>query len=319
MKVTELFEAVQQKTAIISWGRMNPPTIGHQRVIDVVKSTAQKASGDPIIFVTKTQDPKKNPLSFAEKVHFIQELFPGVTVNQNTSVKTIIQALQLLQGMGYHNVGIVAGSDRVQQYQELVDKYNNTPDKSGNVPFSFKNVKVFSSGERDPDADDVTGMSASKMRQFAIDNDFSSFKQGVTGDNEILAKQMFNRVRQGMGLDNSTNEERTRDDAKKEDVDESLVIDATSLRSHIIGLIADKIANTDDVNKLADWLRYIVGKDVKPRGSHRYEITAEDVACAIETSLSEEAAGVGTLTDYNTTKDVKKGTLRKMLKAFRLV
>ena len=199
MLLNELLEAQPKKTAVVAWGRMNPPTIGHQKVIDVVNQHAQKFMGDPILFLTKTQKPKTDPLSFAEKLHFAQEMF-NVPVDKNTSVKTIIQMFQHLQGKGYDNVILVAGSDRVQQYQDLIDKYNNKPDTKGEVPFTFANAKVVSSGERDPDAEGVQGMSASKLRQFAADDDFTSFAQGVSG-NETLAKQMFARVRNGMGLE----------------------------------------------------------------------------------------------------------------------
>jgi len=232
MKIFEISEAVN-KTAVVAWGRMNPPTIGHQKVVDTVKQYAQKFLGDPILFLSKSQKPKTDPLSFAEKLHFTQEMF-NINVDRNTSVKTIIQMFQQLQGKGYDNVLLVAGSDRVQQYQDLIDKYNNKPDKSGEIPFKFNNIKVVSSGERDPDAEGVAGMSASKMRKLAAEGNFEGFKQGVPGSNNALAQQMYQRVRQGMGI-------------------------------------------------------------------------------------TEEAAGVGILTKQNTTKDVKKGTLKKMMKGFKLI
>ena len=232
MKIFEISEAVN-KTAVVAWGRMNPPTIGHQKVVDTVKQYAQKFLGDPILFLSKSQKPKTDPLSFAEKLHFAQEMF-NVPVDRNTSIKTIIQMFQHLQGKGYDNVILVAGSDRVQQYQDLIDKYNNKPDKSGEIPFKFNNIKVVSSGERDPDAEGVAGMSASKMRKLAAEGNFEGFKQGVPGSNNALAQQMYQRVRQGMGI-------------------------------------------------------------------------------------TEEAAGVGILTKQNTTKDVKKGTLKKMMKGFKLI
>lgn len=227
-----LLEAQPVKTAVVTWGRMNPPTTGHQKVIDVVKQYSQRFQGDPILFLSKSQKPKTDPLSFAEKLHFTQEMF-NVPVDRNTSVKTIIQMFQALQGKGYSNIVLVAGSDRVQQYQDLIDKYNNKPDKSGEVPFKFSNAKVVSSGERDPDAEGIAGMSASKLRAFASEGNFEGFKQGVSG-NEALAKQMYQRVRQGMGI-------------------------------------------------------------------------------------TEEAAGVGIITKQNSTKDVKKGTMKKMMKGLKLI
>lgn len=204
MKLFEFVTEAPNKTAVVAWGRMNPPTIGHQKVIDTVKQYAQKFLGDPILFLSKSQKPKTDPLSFAEKLHFAGEMF-NIKVDRNTSVKTIIQMFQHLQGQGYDNVVLVAGSDRVQQYQDLIDKYNNKPDTKGEIPFKFANAKVVSSGERDPDDEGVAGMSASKLRQLAADGNFQAFKSGVPG-NDTLAKQMYNRVRQGMGIQDETNE-----------------------------------------------------------------------------------------------------------------
>ena len=286
MFVKELLEAPQKKTAVVAWGRMNPPTIGHQKVIDVVKQNAQRYMGDPILFLSKSQKPKTDPLSFAEKLHFASEMF-NIKVDRNTSVKTIIQMFQQLQGQGYANVILVAGSDRVQQYQDLIDKYNNKPDKSGEIPFKFANAKVISSGERDPDAEGVAGMSASKLRQFAADDDFESFKQGVAG-NETLAKQMFARVRKGMGIEEMFNfatrtPKRNTVKRRPPEPEELSVADKIKKRRALASKVGvDKAFRSDAIKKT-------------------------------------EAAGVGIITKQNTTKDVKKGTLRKMLKGFKLI
>lgn len=286
MFVKELLEAPQKKTAVVAWGRMNPPTIGHQKVIDVVKQNAQRYMGDPILFLSKSQKPKTDPLSFAEKLHFASEMF-NIKVDRNTNVKTIIQMFQQLQGQGYANVILVAGSDRVQQYQDLIDKYNNKPDKSGEIPFKFANAKVISSGERDPDAEGVAGMSASKLRQFAADDDFESFKQGVTG-NETLAKQMFARVRKGMGIEEMFNfatrtPKRNTVKRRPPEPEELSVADKIKKRRALASKVGvDKAFRSDAIKKT-------------------------------------EAAGVGIITKQNTTKDVKKGTLRKMLKGFKLI
>lgn len=288
MLLKEIFEA-PEKTAVIAWGRMNPPTIGHQKVIDVLKTTAQKLNGEAILFVTQTQDKKKNPLSFAEKIHFTQEFFPGVTLSKDTSIKTIIQALEKLQKSGYKNVVVIAGSDRVPQYQDLIDKYNNKADTKGIIPFAFDNAKVVSSGERDPDADDVSGMSASKLRQFATDNDFDSFKQGVPGS-EILAKQMFARVRKGLGLD--VNE-----------------IMGFATRTPKRNTVKKRPPEPEELS---------VADKIKKRRALASKVGV-DKAFRSDSIKSTEAAGVGIITKQNTTKDVNKGTLRKMLKSFKLI
>jgi len=277
MRINQLFEA-PKKTAVVAWGRMNPPTIGHQKVIDVVKQNAQRFMGDPILFLSKTQNSKKDPLSFAEKVHFAGEMF-NIKVDRNTSVKTIIQMFQQLQGQGYDNVILVAGSDRVQQYQDLIDKYNNKADKSGEIPFKFANAKVVSSGERDPDADGVEGMSASKLRQFAADNNFDSFKQGVAG-NENLAKQMFNRVRQGMGIQE---------------------VFGFATRTPKRYTVKKRPPEKDEQN-------------LNQRVKDRLQQIRQDA----KKEKTDEVAGVGIITKQNTTKDVKKGTLKKMMKDLKL-
>ena len=287
MLLNELLEAQPKKTAVVAWGRMNPPTIGHQKVIDVVNQHAQKFMGDPILFLTKTQKPKTDPLSFAEKLHFAQEMF-NVPVDKNTSVKTIIQMFQHLQGKGYDNVILVAGSDRVQQYQDLIDKYNNKPDTKGEVPFKFANAKVVSSGERDPDADGVEGMSASKIRSFAVDGDFESFKQGVSG-NETLAKQMYVRVRQGMGLE----------------VNEIMGFATRTPKRNVV----KRRPPEPEEDSIQD--------KIKKRRAMAAKV-GTDKAFKSD-SLSKEAAGVGIVTKQNTTKDVKKGTLKKMMKAYKLI
>ena len=281
-------EATPKKTAVVAWGRMNPPTIGHQKVIDVVKQHAQRFMGDPILFLSKSQKPKTDPLSFAEKLHFASEMF-NIKVDKNTSVKTIIQMFQQLQGQGYDNVILVAGSDRVQQYQDLIDKYNNKPDKSGEIPFKFANAKVVSSGERDPDAEGVAGISASKLRAFAADGDFESFKQGVSG-NETLAKQMFQRVRQGMGIQDDTNE--------------MFGFARTSGKKFTVK------KRPPEPEELS----------VQDKVKKRREMASKGNPNAFKTNaISKEAAGVGIVTKQNTTKDVNKGTLKKMLKGYKLI
>ena len=191
MLLRQLFEA--PRTAVLAFGRMNPPTIGHQKLVDKIKSLP----GDHYVFLSQSQKPKTDPLSFEDKLRYAKFFFPNVTVG-HPEVKTIIQAMQKLQQLGYEDVVYVAGSDRVQSFEDLLNKYNGVADKSGNIPYSFKSIKIVSAGERDPDADGAEGMSASKMRQAAVDNDLESFKQGVP--QQELADEMFAAVRQGMGI-----------------------------------------------------------------------------------------------------------------------
>ena len=184
MRLRELFEA--PATAVMAFGRMNPPTIGHEKLVNTIKSQP----GDPFIFLSQSQKPKTDPLAFQDKLRYAKFFFPNVTIG-NPEVKTIIQALQKVESLGYQELIYVAGSDRVQAFEELLNKYNGKD-------FTFKSIKVISAGERDPDADGADGMSASKMRQAAVDNDIESFKQGVP--QQEVADEMFAAVRKGMGV-----------------------------------------------------------------------------------------------------------------------
>ena len=181
------------KTASFAFGRMNPPTIGHKKLADTVIAQA----GDPYIFLSQSQKPQTDPLDFTTKVALARQFFPGISVG-DPSVKTIIEALTKLDSLGYDNIIYVAGSDRIQDFTELLNKYNGTPDKSGNIAYTFKDIKVVSAGERDPDAEGAEGMSASKMRAAAAEGDFEAFKSGTPEPK--LAQTMYDRVRAGMGI-----------------------------------------------------------------------------------------------------------------------
>ena len=192
MFLRELFEAPSKK-AVLAFGRLNPPTTGHAKLVDAITSQ----EGDHYLFLSHTQKPKTDPLDFATKMKFVKQFFPGINVGHQ-GANTPVAALEMLQGLGYTDIIFVAGSDRVAGFQKLFDTYNGQADKSGKVPFKFDSIKVISAGERDPDADDVSGMSASKMRALAAQGELNSFAQGVP--NPKLAKPLYDAVRAGMGV-----------------------------------------------------------------------------------------------------------------------
>ena len=186
MKLREIIEA-KQDTAVMAFGRMNPPTIGHQKLVDKIKSLP----GDPYLFLSQSQKPKTDPLDFQTKLKFAKYFFPGITIG-SPQVKTIIQALDKIHDLGYKNLVYVAGSDRVDDFETLINKYN------GGEGYNFDSIQVVSAGERDPDAKGAEGMSASKMRELARSEDFEQFAQGVPDQN--LADELYTAVRKGMGL-----------------------------------------------------------------------------------------------------------------------
>jgi hypothetical protein len=194
MFLKELFEAPAKK-AVLAFGRLNPPTIGHEKLVGQIK----KYDGDHYLFLSQTQKPKTDPLDFATKLKFAKQSFPGINVGHQ-SVRTPVQALEMLQGLGYTDLIFVAGSDRVDGFQKMFDTYNGKPDKSGKIPFKFNTLKVVSAGERDPDAEGAEGMSASKMRLAAAEGNLEAFAQGVPATAKKLAKAMYDAVRKGMGV-----------------------------------------------------------------------------------------------------------------------
>lgn len=220
----KILEITENNTAAFVFGRFNPPTLGHKKLFDKLK----KVHNVFFVFVSHTQDKKKNPLSWAEKVKIMDAQFPEMAdyVVNDQKIKTIIDVMKFLETAGHKNVIMVAGSDRVGSFQELLNKYNGKE-------YTFDSIKVVSAGERDPDSDSLEGVSASKAREAAMQGDFDGFATMFAGS-ESLKKQIYDAVRQGMGV-------------------------------------------------------------------------------------QQESAGVGIVTKQNTTKDVNKGTLKKMLKAFRLI
>ena len=193
MNLRELFEAPQKRTAVVAFGRMNPPTIGHQKLVEKLKSY----DGDHYVFLSQSQKPKTDPLAFADKLRFAKFFFPEITIG-HPNVRTPMDMMSMLQKLGYTDIIYVAGSDRVDGFTKLFNDYNGKPDKSGKIGYTFDSIEVVSAGERDPDADGAEGMSASKMRQAAADGDAESFAQGVPRPE--LADEMLTAVRKGMGL-----------------------------------------------------------------------------------------------------------------------
>jgi hypothetical protein len=199
MLLRELFEQ-SSKVAVLAFGRMNPPTIGHAKLVDKIKSIP----GDHFLFLSHSQDRKKDPLDFNTKLKFANAFFPGIEIGRE-GVNTPVVALEYIQNQGYTDVVFVAGSDRVDGFQKLFDTYNGKPDKTGKVPFQFDSITVVSAGERDPDADGAEGMSASKMRAAAAAGDIEAFAQGVPDPK--LAQQMYDAVRKSMGIGQTVGEE----------------------------------------------------------------------------------------------------------------
>ena len=180
------------ETVTLVFGRFNPPTVGHEKLLNGAQQVA--ADGDLRIYPSRSVDPKKNPLDTNQKTELMKKMFPDHADNiiNDESIKTIFDALKVADQDGYSNVKIVVGSDRVAEFDNLAQKYN------GNL-YDFEEIDTISAGERDEDAEGVAGMSASKMRKAATENDFETFRKGIPDTlDDNAAKQMMNTVRKAM-------------------------------------------------------------------------------------------------------------------------
>jgi hypothetical protein len=200
MLLLELFEA-GAKHVTFCFGRMNPPTIGHKQVLDTMKSQG----GDMRIFVSQTQDKKKNPLDYATKIKFIKEMFPEYAgdVVDNAGLNTIGKVASYLHEQGYNSATFVAGSDRLEDMKNLLTQYNGVEGKAHGF-YNFEVLDFVSSGDREDGAEGVAGVSASGARAAAANNDFEGFQE-ATGAGE-LAKPLFAAVRKGMGINEDIEE-----------------------------------------------------------------------------------------------------------------
>ena len=192
-------EREEGKAVAFAYGRFNPPTIGHEKLIDTVIQTAKAHGADYFIIPSKSsakQTPaerKKNPLSLQERTAILKYMVPNPDAIVDFGA-TFIDALKKFQEMGYTTVYHIAGSDREQSFMIPVNKYNGKPDQSGNIP--FQDYVFISAGQRDPDSEGVEGMSASKLRQLAVDGDYETFKTGMSQSvPDNLKKQAFETIR----------------------------------------------------------------------------------------------------------------------------
>ena len=193
------FLVEETKIVYFTFGRMNPPTIGHEKLLTNI---ATKAGSNPYrIFLSPTQDNKKNPLQYKDKIKFVRKMFPKYarSVVMNPKIRTPLEAAVSLYNEGYRSIAVVVGSDRVREFEVLLSKYNGAKARHGF--YNFESIKVISAGARDPDAEGVEGMSASKMRAAASSGDFTSFSQGTpTSASNAETKALYNAIRKGMGL-----------------------------------------------------------------------------------------------------------------------
>ena len=181
-------------TLTVAFGRFNPPTTGHEKLLDTV--AANSDDGDYIIIPSRSQDKKKNPLDTDTKVSVMRQMFPqhSERIVNDPQNRTIFDVLKKAHMDGYAGVRIVGGGDRVAEFEKLSGNYN------GKL-YQFDNLEVLSAGDRDPDGDDVSGMSASKQRKAAAEGDFTTFRKGVPSSlNNKQTRELYNNIRAAMNI-----------------------------------------------------------------------------------------------------------------------
>ena len=175
-------------TAVFVFGRFNPPTIGHEKLINAVIAVNQREGGTALIYGSHSQDSKKNPLSHKQKFKYLEKMFPRMkkSLQSTATEKNVFEIATELNGK-YDKLVMVAGSDRVDEFTSLLNSYNGIKAKHGF--YEFKEIDVISAGARDPDEAGATGMSASKMRKAATQGDFKAFLLGASDELTVKDKK----------------------------------------------------------------------------------------------------------------------------------
>ena len=194
-EINSIDEALEKSFAF-TFGRFNPPTIGHEKLIRTVASQGM----DYKIFLSRSQDAIKNPLSPSDKLKWMTMIFRNYASHiMIMPTNMVLELATKIYNMGYKNITMVVGSDRITEFKSILTKYNNERNRHGY--YNFKDIKVVSAGERDPDEEGVTGMSASKLRNYVARGDLKNFKRGVPGNlTDKQKNELFFDVRKGMGL-----------------------------------------------------------------------------------------------------------------------
>ena len=200
MHLRELFlKEDDRATAVFAFGRFNPPTIGHQKLIEKVQAMTRQVNGKGFIFLSHKQNNKTDPLTFQEKLAYLRSQVSDSNLEiGHTEANTIIKALQVIQAQGRTRIVMVAGSDRVVEFQKLLNQYNGKPDKAGNQLYKFDHIDVVNAGQRDPDEEGVAGASASKARDLALKGQWHAFSKIAMGGEE--SQIVYNKIQDALGV-----------------------------------------------------------------------------------------------------------------------
>ena len=194
VQTAEVMGAPTSEGAVIVFGRFNPPTVGHQKLLDKAAAEADRLGFDLKIYPSRTVDAKKNPLQPGAKIEYMKKMFPDYEegIKDDPNARTIFDVLEACFNLGYKAVTIVVGQDRLSEFQSLAQKYN------GDL-YDFEELSVISAGARDPDSEGIEGMSASKMRDAVAKDDFKAFAKGIPNIGNMEKKNLFNLIQKSMG------------------------------------------------------------------------------------------------------------------------
>jgi len=194
-QTAEIMGAPSSEGAVIVFGRFNPPTTGHEKLIKSASDEAARAKFDLRVYPSRSVDSKKNPLQPGAKIEYMRKMFPDYeeSIKDDPNAKTIFDVLIACANLEYKAVTIVVGQDRLAEFQGLAQKYN------GDL-YDFEEIKVISAGARDADSEGLEGMSASKMRDAAAKDDFKAFAKGIPNIGNMDKKNLYNLLQKSMGV-----------------------------------------------------------------------------------------------------------------------
>ncbi len=256
-------------TAVFVFGRFNPPTIGHEKLINATIATGQRERGDVFIYGSHSNDSKSNPLTHKEKMGYLKKMYPRLKKSiKDTAKERNVLEISTTLTKKYDKLIMVAGSDRVDEFTSLLNSYNGIKSKHGF--YKFDEIKVVSAGERDPDADGASGMSASKMRSAATKGDFELFISGASSELTIKDKRnLMNDVRKGLKLDSIREAMKRRRGLEEKPVEKPITyIEATELSWQ--GYDTVNLSTCDEAFELFDEIINSVGEGTFTKAEFAY-------------------------------------------------
>ena len=246
MHLRELFlREDDRSTAVFAFGRFNPPTIGHEKLIQKVQSMTKQVNGKGYVFLAHTGGTQKDPIDFQTKLSYLRQHFQADKSLSfgDQRANTIIKVMKVLQAEGRTRVIMIAGDDRVMQFQKLLNQYNGQPTKAGNVEYKFDEIQVVSAGQRDPDAEDITGVSASKARELAMQGNWQEFSKIIMGGDN--GKVLYDKIHDQFG--------KTVDENNKKLYTEAMADGKPTVYLDMDGVLADFFGGVEKLYGVSHW------------------------------------------------------------------